>query len=186
MELSTVNEMQQSQNNKNRFPDLPQLQTDEGIRNSFHALLGIIDEEEDKLHNNAPFPYDDLNQIGIMEWEELILHDNTSIEEMIWKTDEVVRRIEIQEGRVQKILNWIDGKLAKALSFMPPDLMNYVERDVKYRTMGNHYPLVRFLLDEKDDYSRLAIHWRHLAKNMEKKSRSLWYRLEQVTREAQQ
>jgi len=160
-----------------KWPDILQLKGIEGIKVSFENLINVIDEEESKLYNN-PFPFDDLNYIGSLSFQECICYDNNTIAEMIWTIDEVVRRIEIQERRVQKILNWLEGKLAKAIALIPPDLLAYMDRDIKYQTLAVRYPVVKWLVNERDDYSRQVIHWKHLAKNLEKKSRSLYWWLE--------
>ena len=148
-----------------------------GIQDQWVDLLSKIDTEEGKLHSDAEFPFDDLNRLGSMEYAELVSYDNDTIEEFVWQLDEVVRRIEIHEGRIQKILRFIEEKLAKAIAAVPSDLLAFQDRDVKCRILASHYPVVQYLLDQKDDYSRQSLHWRGLAKNMEKKAWSLKYRL---------
>jgi len=168
---------------KTKYPDIRRLSDIDHVKSSFVDLMNIIDKEENQLHNDTPFPFGDLNYIGSLSFAECVCYDNDTIAEMIWTIDEVVRRIEIQEGRNQKILNWLEGKLAKAIALIPPENLAYMDRDIKYQTLAVHYPVVRYLLDERDDYVRQQVHWKNLAKNMEKKSRSLWYVLEKQSKQ---
>jgi len=166
----------------NNFPQNKGLNDLDNIKNQFIDLLMIIDKEENQLTGDIEFPYDDLNHLSTIEYAEMCCYESGKLEEMIWKLDEVVRRIEIQENRIHKVLGWINGKLSKAVAMMPPGLLDFKETDVKHHMLAQHYPVVQYLLTEKEDYNRQAIHWRHLAKNTEKKTKLMWYRLSHITK----
>lgn len=165
------------------FPAVKGLTDLDNIKNQFIDLLMIIDKEEGQLTGDVDFPYDHLNRYSNIEYAEMCCYDANKLEKMIYQLDEVVRRIEIQEGRIQKVLAWINGKLSKAIALMPDGLLDYKETDVKHHMLASHYPVVQYLLTEKEHYNRQAIHWKHLAKNTEKKTRMLWYRLTHVEKE---
>ena len=166
-----------------KWPKLSGLNDLDNINNQFIDLLMIIDKEESQLTGDTDFPYEHLNHCGNIEYAEMCCYDAGKLERLLWEQDEVVRRIEIQECLIQKVLAWINGKLSKAIALMPDGLLDYKETDVKYHMLAKHYTVVQYLLTEKEHYNRQMLHWKHLAKNTEKKTRMLWHRLLHIEKE---
>jgi hypothetical protein len=165
-----------------KLPAIKGLTDVDALKNQVIDLLAIIDAEEDRLLGGQEFPHDALQEIGTLSYEELICYDNNTLEQYIWELNEIVRRIDIQSNRIDKILNWLNGKLSKAIAMMPPGLLDYKTQEEKYQLLALEYPVVRYLLDERDDYQRQTLHWRNLNKDMDKKCWSLKYRLEQLNK----
>lgn len=161
--------------NKSTWPRLTQLQDEDAIRDQFSDLLGTIDDEEHKLTNNTTFPFDIINQIGNLSYEELACYSELQLEEWLWDLSRALFRIQVHENRINKILGWINSKLNKAISLMPPDLMNYVERDVKYHMMANRYLVVRYLLSERDKYQQEQVHWTKIHNEISRRDRMMWH-----------
>ena len=170
-----------TENKGSTFPKSQVLNDLDNIKGQFLELLSLIDREEETLIAGAEFPFDDLNRMGSLSYEEINCYGHEVIEEMLWQTAEVIRRIDVQSGRVRKILNWLNWKLNKALAMMPQELLEFKERETKYCMLSQHYSVVRYLLEEYQDYQRQEVHWQHLSKNMEKKERILWHILDRLT-----
>jgi len=164
----------------NKFPDIKGLNDMNSIKNQFMSLMKSIDEEENKLHSNTPFPNDILNRLGTLSYAEMVCYDISTIEEWVWDLSIIINRIRIQEARDTKISAWFEGKLAKAIALMPDGLLDYMDKMVKYHKLANQYPVVRYLLDEFEYYQRQLVHWNKLIEDFERKERSLWYRLNQL------
>jgi hypothetical protein len=171
------------ENKTSAFPKIRGLEDLDGINDQFQNLLSYLDRDEEQLGVNTEFPSEDCNALGSLIWEELLLFDHDTIQEFIWKTGEIIRRIDIQSNRIERILSWIDSKIAKSLAMMPDNLFNFVEKDVKIQKMALNYSVVKFLLDEKNDYEQQKLQWRNLSKNLEKKERSFWFRLTKIDKE---
>jgi hypothetical protein len=161
---------------------LKQLQDIDNIQGQLIDLFGYIDKEESKLTGEMEFPHDNLTKLGVLSFEELICYGNETLEQFVWELNEVIRRIDIQTNRIDKILGWVIGKLSKAVAMMPPGVLDYRTQEEKYHLLALEYPVVKFLLEEKEEYQRQQLHWRHMSKNLQQKCWSLKFRLEKLNK----
>ena len=153
------------------LPSIASLADQDAIERQFNELIQRIDEEEYGLTEGMDFPDEDLNYFGIMSWEEVNFQDIETLYEFSWRIIEVVRRIDIRRNRIDKILYWLNDKIYKAISMMPPNVLAYDTYDVKVHKLANKYPAFKLLLVEKNDYERLKLHWKNTAEALDKKER---------------
>lgn len=164
--------------NRNSFKEIKGLNDIDNISSQFNELIQKLDRDEKIFHLNKDFPVEYINELGVLHYLEIKQKTKEELEELIWKCDYVTKRIVIQTNRVNRILYWINNKLEKAVSLIDPVLLSpYFGNRLKHELLAKHYPVVKILLEEKDEYENQKMNFNNLEEMFKKQSKNIEYYL---------
>jgi len=164
------------------FPRIAHADRIDTIEDQFFDFIRILDKQEEKWFNDQPFPDEWIEDAGWLDYHAMMDLDN--IDERLARTAHAIWRVDTQLNRIDQIIRWIDSKIAKITAYVPKHMLEYMNQDEKYHRLGNAYPVVAWLVDQRQgvakDGTRIGyvyeqLKYRNVAKNLERIERLLYH-----------
>ena len=153
------------------------------IDGQFFNFCARLDEIDFALCGNDPFPWDDIQSCSTLNYMIVQGYENDQLESMIWTIDDCIRRVDIQTNRVNQIVAWIENKLTKILAHIPPDALQFMDKEEKYHRLARRFKVAQFLMKEREDYRVQQIQWKRVSQNLDRKQKLMWFRLANYNKE---
>lgn len=164
---------------------LPRIQgTDrvDAIKDQFFDFIRILDKQEEKWFGNQPFPDEWIEDMGWIDYHAIKDMDN--LDERLTRISHAIWRVDTQLNRIDQIIRWIDSKIAKIAAYIPKHMLEYVGQDEKLHRMANAYPVVAWLVNERQGvakdgtkigYIYEQLKYRNVSKNLERIERLMYF-----------
>jgi len=168
--------------NQDKAGDLPEklvkgLNNVDEIDEQFFKFCAKLDEIDHAFCGVEPFPWDDIQSCNTLDYMIVQGYEKDQLESMIWVVDDCIRRVDIQSNRIDQIVTWIENKLTKILAHIPPDALQFMDKEEKYHRLARRFKVAQYLMKEREDYRIQQIQWKKVSQNLDRKQRMMWFRL---------
>ncbi len=162
------------------LPYIQELNDIERYTQEFDNLTYLTVKYEESICDEDKFPVCDLKYIARLTYPEILASDEDYLEELMWRINTLLMRMYIKNNNYDRLLSWLNNKISKAITLSGSDSHSqYFQREDKIQYLACYYPVVNFLVEQRDLYQQQKIQLNNLDSIIENIRKMISYRLHQ-------